>query len=217
MIRNYTSGVITDYQMSAFLMASFLNGLTPEETTTLTLEMMHSGLTVDFGDFKGYLCDKHSTGGVGDKISIPLAPLVASCGIFIPMISGRGLGHTGGTLDKLESLPGFNVNLTLDQFIETTKKIGVCLIGQTAEITPADKKIYALRDATSTVESIQLITASIMSKKLAEGIKGLVLDVKVGTGAFMKTIEDAKELATSMVGIGDLMDRKVTAVISNMD
>lgn len=217
LVRNYTNGEIKDYQMSAFLMAAFLNGLNEVETATLTFEMMNSGDIVDFGDFSGYLVDKHSTGGVGDKISIPLAPLVASCGVHIPMISGRGLGHTGGTLDKLESIPGFNVNLTMEEFIEMTKKMGVSLIGQTGQITPADKKIYALRDATSTVESIQLITASIMSKKLAEGIKGLVLDVKVGTGAFMKTMEDAKELAQSMVKIGAEMDRNVTAVISNMN
>jgi pyrimidine-nucleoside phosphorylase len=217
LVRNYTNGTIPDYQMSAFLMASFLNGLTKEEAATLTFEMMNSGDIVDFGDFDGYLVDKHSTGGVGDKISIPLAPLVASCGAYIPMISGRGLGHTGGTLDKLESIPRFNVNLTMEEFIEMTKKIGVSLIGQTGQITPADKKIYALRDATSTVESIQLITASIMSKKLAEGIKGLVLDVKVGTGAFMKTMEDARELAESMVKIGGQMDRNVTAVITNMN
>jgi len=217
LVRNYTDGTIPDYQMSAFLMAAFLNGLTKEEAATLTFEMMNSGDIVDFGDFKGYLVDKHSTGGVGDKISIPLAPLVASCGVYIPMISGRGLGHTGGTLDKLESVPGFNVNLTMKEFIEMTKKVGVSLIGQTGQMIPADKKIYALRDATSTVESIQLITASIMSKKLAEGIKGLVLDVKVGTGAFMKTMEDAKELAQSMVKIGNQMDRNVTAVITNMN
>jgi pyrimidine-nucleoside phosphorylase len=217
LVRNYTSGDITDYQMAAFLMAAFLNGLNEKETATLTFEMMKSGDIVDFGEFKGYLVDKHSTGGVGDKISIPLAPLVASCGVHIPMISGRGLGHTGGTLDKLESIPGFNVNLSLEEFMEMTKSVGVSLIGQTGQITPADKKIYALRDATSTVESIQLITASIMSKKLAEGIKGLVLDVKVGSGAFMKTMEDAKELAESMVKIGAEMDRNVTAVISNMN
>ncbi len=217
LVRNYTSGEIKDYQMSAFLMAAFLNGLNEVETATLTFEMMNSGDVVDFGNFKGYLVDKHSTGGVGDKISIPLAPLVASCGVHIPMISGRGLGHTGGTLDKLESVPGFNVNLSMEEFIEMTKKVGVSLIGQTGQMIPADKKIYALRDATSTVESIQLITASIMSKKLAEGIKGLVLDVKVGTGAFMKTMEDAKELAKSMVKIGAEMDRNVTAVITNMN
>ena len=217
LVRNYTSGDITDYQMAAFLMAAFLNGLNEAETATLTFEMMKSGDIVDFKDFDGFLVDKHSTGGVGDKISIPLAPLVASCGAYIPMISGRGLGHTGGTLDKLESIPGFNVNLSMEEFMEMTKKVGVSLIGQTGQITPADKKIYALRDATSTVESIQLITASIMSKKLAEGIKGLVLDVKVGSGAFMKTMEDAKALAESMVKIGAEMDRKVTAVISNMD
>ena len=217
LVRNYTDGTIPDYQMSAFLMAAFLNGLTKEEAAILTFEMMNSGDIVDFGDFKGYLVDKHSTGGVGDKISIPLAPLVASCGVYIPMISGRGLGHTGGTLDKLESVPGFNVNLSMEEFIEMTKKVGVSLIGQTGQMIPADKKIYALRDATSTVESIQLITASIMSKKLAEGIKGLVLDVKVGTGAFMKTMEDAKELAQSMVKIGNQMDRNVTAVITNMN
>ncbi len=217
LVRNYTSGEIKDYQMSAFLMAAFLNGLNEVETATLTFEMMNSGDIVDFGNFEGYLVDKHSTGGVGDKISIPLAPLVASCGAYIPMISGRGLGHTGGTLDKLESVPGFNVNLSMEGFIEMTKKVGVSLIGQTGQMIPADKKIYALRDATSTVESIQLITASIMSKKLAEGIKGLVLDVKVGTGAFMKTMKDAKELAQSMVKIGAEMDRNVTAVITNMN
>lgn len=217
LIEGYTKGEIPDYQMSAFAMAAFLNKLDDDETANLTFEMMNSGDIVDFGKFKGFLCDKHSTGGVGDKISIPLAPLVGSCGVYIPMISGRGLGHTGGTLDKLESIPGFTVDISFDDFIKITKKVGVCLIGQTKEITPADKKLYALRDATSTVESIQLITASIMSKKLAEGIKGLVLDVKVGTGAFMKTIKDAKQLASSMVAIGKKMDRTVTAVISNMD
>lgn len=217
LIEGYTKGDIPDYQMAAFAMAAFLNKLDDDETANLTFEMMNSGDIVDFGKFKGFLCDKHSTGGVGDKISIPLAPLVGSCGVYIPMISGRGLGHTGGTLDKLESIPGFTVDISFDDFIKITKKVGVCLIGQTKEITPADKKLYALRDATSTVESIQLITASIMSKKLAEGIKGLVLDVKVGTGAFMKTIKDAKQLASSMVAIGKKMDRTVTAVISNMD
>jgi pyrimidine-nucleoside phosphorylase len=217
LVSGYTGGDIPDYQMAAWLMATWLRGLTLAETAALTESMLHSGEVLDLSDLPGKKVDKHSTGGVGDKTSLILAPIVAAGGLTVPMISGRGLGHTGGTLDKLESIPGFNVNLSLDQFHRVLRECGMGLIGQTAEIAPADKKIYALRDATSTVESIGLICASIMSKKLAEGIDALVLDVKTGSGAFMKREEDAVRLAEIMVDTGKRMGKKVVALITDMD
>src|SRR5947209_9762772 len=217
LVAGYTHGEIPDYQMAAWLMAAWLRGLSDSELTALTEVMLHSGEVLDFSDLPAKNVDKHSTGGVGDKTSLILAPIVAAGGLVVPMISGRGLGHTGGTLDKLESIPGFNVNLTLAEFRRVLGECGMALIGQTAEIAPADKKIYALRDATSTVENIGLICASIMSKKLAEGIDALVLDVKTGSGAFMKKEEDAVRLAEVMVETGKRMGKKVVALITGMD
>jgi pyrimidine-nucleoside phosphorylase len=217
LISGYTSGVIPDYQMAAWLMAAWLRGLSRPEITALTEAMLYSGEVVNLSDLPGKKVDKHSTGGVGDKTSLILAPIVAAGGLTVPMISGRGLGHTGGTLDKLESIPGFNVNLSLEEFRSVLRECGMALIGQTAEIAPADKKIYALRDATSTVENIGLICASIMSKKLAEGIDALVLDVKTGSGAFMKREEDSVRLAEVMVETGQRMGKKVVALITDMD
>lgn len=216
-INDYTRGTLPDYQMSALLMAIFFKGMTTSETLSLTKSMLHSGITVDTSPLKGFKVDKHSTGGVGDKTSLILGPVVAGCGLYVPMISGRGLGHTGGTLDKLESIPGFNTQQSLEKFIEITEKVGTCFIGQTKDICPADKKIYALRDVTATVESLPLICASIMSKKIAEGIDGLVLDVKYGTGAFMKTPALAEELATNLMAIGKGYGKKVVAVLSSMN
>jgi pyrimidine-nucleoside phosphorylase len=220
LVSGYTRGEvpkIPDYQMAAWLMAVWLRGLSSAETAALTEAMLHSGEVLNLSDLPGRKVDKHSTGGVGDKTSLILAPIVAAGGLIVPMISGRGLGHTGGTLDKLESIPGFNVNLSLEQFRHVLRECGMGLIGQTAEIAPADKKIYALRDATGTVESIGLICASIMSKKLAEGIDALVLDVKTGSGAFMKREEDAVRLAEIMVDTGKRMGKKVVALITDMD
>jgi len=199
LIDQYTKGNLPDYQMSAFLMAAFLNGMSTEEATALTESMLYSGDVLDLSDIPGIKVDKHSTGGVGDKVSLLLAPIVAACGVPVPMISGRGLGHTGGTLDKLESISGFTTELDIASYRDQLEDIGVVMIGQTAEIAPADKKIYALRDVTGTVEFIPFIAASIMSKKLAEGIDALVLDVKCGSGAFMKTEEDAGRLAETLV------------------
>ncbi len=216
-INGYTKNEIPEYQMSALLMAIFFKGMTTDETLSLTKTMLHSGIVVDTSSISGFKVDKHSTGGVGDKTSLILGPIVAGCGLAVPMISGRGLGHTGGTLDKLESITGFNTQQSLEKFIEITKKVGTCFIGQTPEICPADKKIYALRDVTATVESLPLICASIMSKKLAEGIDGLVLDVKFGTGAFMKTAENAEELAKNLMSIGKGYGKKVVSVLSSMD
>ncbi|MBC7465467.1 MAG: thymidine phosphorylase [Bdellovibrio sp.] len=216
-IMSYTRGEIPDYQMSALLMAIFFNGMTTTETVTLTKTMLHSGVVVDTSSIDGFKTDKHSTGGVGDKTSLILGPVVAAAGVYVPMISGRGLGHTGGTLDKLESIPGFNTQQSLEKFIELTKKIGTCFIGQTKDICPADKKIYALRDVTATVESLPLICASIMSKKMAEGIDGLVLDVKFGSGAFMKTPAKAKELAQALMAIGQGYGKKVVAMLTSME
>ena len=217
LVRGYTSGEIADYQAAAWLMAAVIRGLTRAETAALTDAMLRSGEVLDLSDFSAPKVDKHSTGGVGDKTSLVLAPLAAAGGLVVPMISGRGLGHTGGTLDKLESIPGFNVNLSVPEFRRVLRTCGCAMIGQTAEIAPADRKLYALRDVTSTVESPYLICASIMSKKLAEGIDALVLDVKTGSGAFMKKEEDALFLAELMVETGERMAKRVVALITDMD
>jgi pyrimidine-nucleoside phosphorylase len=217
LIEGFIRGDIPDYQMTSFLMAVYFRGMDFEETTSLTKTMMASGRTLDLSSIPNPKIDKHSTGGVGDKISLILAPLVASCGVVVPMISGRALGHTGGTLDKLESIPGFSTNLTIEKFIDILKGVGVAIVGQTNDLVPADKGMYALRDATATVDSIPLIASSIMSKKLAEGIDGLVLDVKTGNGAFMSEYEDAKRLAETMVQIGKRMGCGVFAFITNMN
>src|SRR5579859_5756808 len=217
LISNYTRGAIPDYQMASWLMASWLRGLSHAETAALTEAMLHSGEVLDFSSIPGKKVDKHSTGGVGDNASLILAPIVAAGGLTVPMISGRGLGHTGGTLDKLEAIPGLNVNLSLQQFREVLKACGMGIISPTKEIAPADKKIYALRDATSTVENVGLICGSIMSKKLAEGIDALVLDVKTGSGAFMKKEEDSVRLAEVMVDTAKRMGKKVISLITDMD
>ena len=216
LIDSYTADEIPDYQISSFLMAAFLNGLNDEESAALTESMLHSGIVVDLSHVPGKKVDKHSTGGVGDKLSLILAPIVASAGVPVPMISGRGLGHTGGTLDKLESIPGFYVDVDLARYKEILEKQNLVLVGQTEEIAPADKRLYALRDVTATVESIPLIAGSIMSKKLAEGIDALVLDVKYGSGAFMKTEEDATKLAQALVGIGEQFEKETIAYLTNM-
>src|SRR5208337_200048 len=216
-ISSYTADRIPDYQVAAWLMAVLLRGMTRAEIAALTESMLHSGSVLDLSDLPGRKVDKHSTGGVGDKTSLVIAPLVAAAGVAVLMISGRGLGHSGGTLDKLESIPGFNVNLSLAEFRRVLATCGCALIGQTAEIAPADKKIYALRDVTGTVESPYLICASIMSKKLAEGIDALVLDVKTGSGAFMKSEKDAAFLAELMVETGERMGKRVVALITDMD
>ncbi|MGZ3726002.1 MAG: thymidine phosphorylase [Pseudobdellovibrio sp.] len=215
-IAAYTAGEVPDYQMSALLMAIYLNGMNNAETVALVRSMIHSGVMVDTSKIKGFKVDKHSTGGVGDKTSLILGPVVAAAGFHVPMISGRGLGHTGGTLDKLESIPGFNTQQTLEKFVDITGKIGTCFIGQTKEICPADKKIYALRDVTGTIESFPLICASIMSKKIAEGVDGLVLDVKYGSGAFMKTFEQASNLAQALMNIAKSYDKKIVSLITSM-
>jgi pyrimidine-nucleoside phosphorylase len=217
LVDGFTRGEVPDYQMAAFCMAVFFRGMDEAETVALTRAMLHSGDVLDLSDIPGAKVDKHSTGGVGDKVSLPLAPLAAACGVKVPMISGRGLGHTGGTLDKLEAIPGFRVDLPVERFRELVASVGACLIGQTARLAPADRKLYALRDVTATVESIPLIAGSIMSKKLAEGIDGLVLDVKVGSGAFMKRPDDARTLARTLAGIGRGMGKQVTALLTNMD
>ena len=213
----YTSGGIPDYQASAWLMAVVLRGMSRAETAALTNAMLHSGEMLDLSEFPAAKVDKHSTGGVGDKTSLVVAPIAAAGGLIVPMISGRGLGHTGGTLDKLESIPGFNVNLSIAEFRRVLQACGCSMIGQTAEIAPADRKLYALRDVTATVESPYLICASIMSKKLAEGIDALVLDVKTGSGAFMKKEEDAEFLAELMVETGELVGKKVVGLITDMN
>ncbi len=216
-IADFQRGEIADYQLTAWLMAAFLRGLSDEETVALTEAMLHSGKVLDLSHVPGVKVDKHSTGGVGDKVSICLAPLVAACGVPVPMVSGRGLGHTGGTLDKLEAIPGFRTDLPTEDFIKIVAEVGTCMIGQTQDIAPADKRIYALRDVTATVECIPLIVASILSKKLAEGIDGLVLDVKVGKGAFMKDEARARALAEALVRVGTGANKQVVAVLTRMD
>jgi pyrimidine-nucleoside phosphorylase len=215
-IASYTAGTIADYQAAALLMAIFLKGMNFEETTHLATAMMNSGRVFDLSDIPGIKVDKHSTGGVGDKVSIILAPMVAAAGVPVPMVSGRGLGHTGGTLDKLESIPGFRTKLSYDEFKKILARTGLAMMGQTADMAPADKKLYALRDVTATVDCLQLISASIMSKKLAEGADGLVLDVKTGSGAFMQRYDDSVALARTMVEIGRGMGREMRAVITDM-
>jgi pyrimidine-nucleoside phosphorylase len=216
-IAAYTAGTVPDYQMAALCMAVFFRGLDSVELGAWTRAMLESGEVLDLSETPGVKVDKHSTGGVGDKVSLSLAPLAAACGVPVPMISGRGLGHTGGTLDKLESIPGFKVDLPVSEYRRLVREVGACLIGQTATLAPADKKLYALRDVTATVDCLPLIASSIMSKKLAEGIDALVLDVKVGSGAFMKRPEDARALARTMIAIGTEMGRKVTALLTDMD
>ncbi|MFQ5570473.1 MAG: thymidine phosphorylase [Rhodothermales bacterium] len=217
LIDAYTRGDVPDYQMSAFLMAAFLRGMDEAETAALTDAMLYSGTVLDLSATPGIKVDKHSTGGVGDKVSLILAPVVAACGVPVPMISGRGLGHTGGTLDKLESIPGFRTDLSTAAYQAQLDRIGLVMIGQTDEIAPADRKLYALRDVTGTVEFIPFIAASIMSKKLAEGIDALVLDVKRGRGAFMKNEADARRLAETLVGIGERFGKPTVAWMTNMD
>ena len=216
-IEDYTRGELPDYQASALLMAIYFRGLESSETADLTEAMMRSGQVLEFSEFPQAKIDKHSTGGVGDKTSLVIAPAAAAGGLLVPMISGRGLGHTGGTLDKLESIPGFNTRLSLEEFRRVLGAVGLALIGQTEELAPADRKLYALRDVTATVESIPLISASIMSKKLAEGIAGLVLDVKTGSGAFMKKLDDSRLLATRMVEIGEACGKRVQALMTDMN
>ena len=217
MITDYTNGNIPDYQMSAMTMAICFQGMTPEETKNLTLAMAESGDMLDLSAIEGIKVDKHSTGGVGDKTSLVLGPMVASLGVAVAKMSGRGLGHTGGTIDKLESFTGFHTSLSNEQFIKNVNEIHMAIVGQTADLAPADKKLYALRDVTGTVDQLSLISSSIMSKKLASGADAIVLDVKTGDGAFMKTLEDSIALAEAMVSIGKLAGRKMTAVISEMD
>lgn len=215
-VREYTSGNLPDYQASSFLMATFFTGMSDEEMLHLTKAMMSTGVIVDLSDIPGPKADKHSTGGVGDKISLILAPLAAACGVKVPMVSGRGLGHTGGTVDKLESIPGFRTQMSIDEYKQILARVGLVMSAQSENLVPADRKLYALRDVTATVESIPLITSSIMSKKLSEGIDALVLDVKVGNGAFMKKTTDARKLARKMVKVGKLYGKKVTAYLTDM-
>lgn len=217
LVSGLMAGSVTDYQMSAWLMAAWLRGLTDDETTALTDAMLHSGVVLSLPSVTRPKIDKHSTGGVGDKISLCLGPLVAACDVAVPMVAGRGLGHTGGTLDKLEAIAGYRVHLSTKRFETIVRTVGVCIMGQTEQIAPADGRIYALRDVTGTVESIPLIVASILSKKLAEGLDGLVLDVKAGRGAFMKTKADATQLAKSLVRVGRRAGKRVNALVTPMD
>ncbi len=217
MISGYTNGQIPDYQMSAMMMAMYYQGLSEAETLSLTMEMAHSGELLDLSAIQGIKVDKHSTGGVGDKTSLALTPMVAACGVKVAKMSGRGLGHTGGTIDKLESFTGFHTDITTEQFISQVNRIGIAIMGQTADLAPADKKLYALRDVTATVDQMSLIASSIMSKKLAAGADAIVLDVKTGSGAFMKREADAEALAREMVRIGNGAGRRTTAVITDMD
>ena len=216
-INGYVKGEVPDYQVSSLLMAIFLNGLDDDETFNLTMSMLHSGEVMDLSKIDGIKADKHSTGGVGDKVSLVLGPIIASFGVKLAKMSGRGLGHTGGTLDKLESIPGFNINISNERFINQVNTIGLSIIGQTKNLVPADKLLYALRDVTATVDSIPLIASSIMSKKLASGADIIVLDVKVGSGAFMKTIDDALKLSKLMVKIGNKAGKHVSCIITDMD